>query len=570
MKSNINKNLLQPLADFKLTLEKSLLEIVIKIFTGDSSRSYRLLFLLLISIIASLAIILIGVGIPPITALPTDISILLESGWRIINGQTPHLDYYSALGLFTSLPIAFGMKIASPSASAIAYGNVLLLVTLTPWAWLIARDRLSALNAFLFALFMALLLVAPRPLGSPMSEVSYAMLYNRQAFVFLSMLLIEIFITPRTPERYSAKSQFIKGLSSGILCALIFYCKVNYFAIAIFAILLHLILFRFSKAWFFGCLSGVLTMFLGIYILFDLNVYAYLTDISFAAKSQDKIQKLHNLKGVLFDNLYWLYLILMLIIINSLNQKQNTPELSDFCYKTRPQVIATFVALSGIFICGTNSQATDIPLFFIAGLILLEQLRREFQLDNYSVNSFSGLKYFLTIAIVTLFCATILLQDLGSITSAVLSNKLKLTSIPQSQQLDSKTISDLLAIEGSSNYPVMINDGLSLLRPYISKDSRILALDFANPFSFALELPPPKGDALWWHYHHTFSEASFPEATKVFRDVNLVIIPKQSDEGSSASKYMKKIYGNYLQKNFQEQDNSQFWTLWTRTLISNQ
>lgn len=564
MKTNINKSLFQPLADFKLTLENSLPEIIIKIFTGDSSRSYRLLFLLLISIIASLTIILIGVGIPPITALPTDISILLESGWRIINGQIPHLDYYSPLGSFTSLPIALGMKIGSPSASSIAYGNVLLLVIFTPWAWLIARDRLSALNAFLFALFMALLLVAPRPLGSPMSEVSYAMLYNRQAFVFLSILLIEIFITPRTPERSSAKSQFIGGLSSGILLALIFYCKVNYFAIAIFAILLHLILVRFNKAWLIGFACGLLSVLITPVIVFDLNIFNYLADISLAAKSQDKIQKLHNLKGIFINNFYWLYLIFMLIIINSFKQNNDSHELSDLWHQTRPQIISTFVALAGIFICGTNSQSTDIPLFFVAGLILLEHLRREFKLHNYSVNSFSGLKYFLTIAIVTLFCATILLQDLGSITSAVLSNKLKFAAVSQSQQLDSKTISDLLVIEKSSNYPVMINDGLDLISPYKSKDSRILAMDFANPFSFALELPPPKGDALWWHYYHTFSEELFPEAEKVFRDVNLVIIPKQSEEGSSASKYMKEIYGDYLQKNFQEQDDSQFWTLWTR------
>jgi hypothetical protein len=564
MKSNINKNLFQPLANLKLTLENSLLEIVIKIFSGDSSQSYKLFFLLIIGIVASLAVILIGIGIPPITALPTDISILLESGWRIINGQTPHLDYYSPLGLFTSLPIAFGMKISSPSASSIAYGNALLLVIFTPWAWLIARDRLSALNAFLFALFMALLLVAPRPLGSPMREVSYAMLYNRQAFVFLSMLLIEIFITPRTPERSPAKSQFIGGVSSGILLALIFYCKVNYFAIAIVAILLHLILFRLNKAWLIGFICGLLSILIIASIVLNFNMFDYLADISLAAKSQDKIQKLHNLKGVFIDNFYWLYLIFTLIIINSLKQNNNSHESSSLWHQTRPQIIATFVALAGILICGTNSQTTDIPLFFLAGLILLEHLRREFQLQHYSVNSFPGLKYFLTIAIVTLFCATILLQDLGSITAAVLSNKLKLASSPPSQQLDSKTMSDLLVVEDAADYPAMINDGLRLLRPYVVKDSRILALDFANPFSFALELPPPTGDALWWHYRHTFNEESFPEATKVFRDVNLVIIPKESEEGSHASEYLQKIYGNYLQKNFQEQDNSQFWTLWTK------
>lgn len=561
MKSNINKKLFQP-----LTLENTLPEIIIKIFTLDSSKSYRLLFLLLIGIVATLSLILVNIGIPPINTFPTDVTILLDSGWRIINGQTPHLDYYSPLGIFNSLPIAFGMKIGSPSASAIAYGNVLLLVILTPWAWFIARSRISSFNAFLFALFMGLLLVTPRALSNPIQDTTYAMLYNRQGFVLLSMLLLGIFIVPQTyvKTHVKPKNMFLGGLSSGILLAFLFYCKINYFAIATCAILLHLIFFRFSKAWLIGLVTGALSISIVMYLVFDLNSFSYLADISLAAQSQDKIQKLHNIKKAFMDNFYWLYLMFIVIVINSINQHKSSNEWSGFWQKSKPQIIATFVALSGVLICGTNAQDTDIPLFFVAGLILLEHLRREFQLDNYLVNSFSGLKYFLTISIVTLFCVTILFQDLASIASAATSNKLKFSPIAQSQQLESKTISDLLVVEESSDYPLMINDGLNLLRPHISKDSRILALDFANPFTFALNLPPQDGDALWWHYHHTFDQKSFPEAERVFREVNLVIIPKQSDEGSSASKYLQEIYGDYLHQHFREQGNSQFWTLWTK------
>ena len=249
MKSNINKTLFQPLANFKLTLENSLPETIIKIFNGDSSRSYRLFSLLLIGIIASLSLILVSIGTPPVSAFPTDVTILLDSGWRLINGQMPHTDYYSPLGIFNSLPIAFGMKISSPSASAIAYGNVLLLVIFTPWAWFIARSRFSAVNAFLLALFMGVLLVTPRPLGKLIQETSYAMLYNRQGFVLLSLLFVEIFVPPHTPVKPKPKNIFLSGLSSGVLLALLFYCKVNYFAIAIVSILLYFILFRFSKVW---------------------------------------------------------------------------------------------------------------------------------------------------------------------------------------------------------------------------------------------------------------------------------------------------------------------------------
>jgi len=442
--------------------------------------------------------------------------------------------------------------------------NVLLLVIFTPWAWFIARSRFSAVNAFLLALFMGVLLVTPRPLGKLIQETSYAMLYNRQGFVLLSLLFVEIFVTPHTPVKPKPKNIFLSGLSSGVLLALLFYCKVNYFAIAIVSILLYFILFRFSKVWFLGLISGVASIVLAMYILLDLNSFAYLADISLAAQGQDKIQKLHNMKKSFIDNFYWLYLAFMLIIINSINQHQSYQKWSSFWQQTRPQIAAAFVALSGTLICGTNAQATDIPLFFVAGLILLERLRREFKLDYNPVNSFSGLKYFLTISIVTLFCVAILFQDISSIAGATMSNKLKFTPAAQSQQLQSKTMSDLLVVEKSSDYPPMINDGLSLLRPHISKDSRILAMDFANPFSFALELTPPKGDALWWHYNHTFNQQSFPKAEKVFQEVNLVIIPKQSKEGSSAAEHMQAIYGDYLNQHFQEQDNSQFWTLWTK------
>jgi hypothetical protein len=298
-----------------------------------------------------------------------------------------------------------------------------------------------------------------------------------------------------------------------------------------------------------------------MHVFLDFNSFAYLSDISLAAKSQNKIQKLHDLKGVFIGNLSWLYFTFVLITIGAIERNPKNSRRDVFLNKTKLQIIVFFIAFSGIILCGTSSQTTDIPLFFVAGLILIEYFCREFKANNCLINSFSGLKSFVTILIVMSFFGGILFQDISNISLAVTSNKLKFSNLSQSQQLPSKTLSDLIVTGEASEYPKTIDDGLRLLRRHLSADNRVLALDFANPFSFALELPPPKGDALWWHANYTFSKEFFPEPERVFEEVDRVIIPKSSSEGSFASMAMQEIYGDYLSKHFNKKDESQFWTL---------
>lgn len=553
--------------------ESFLPQLIIKIFTIDSNRSYKFFFTLLIVLVTSLSLVLVSIGSAPIFDMPWDVIIQLDGGWKILNGQTPNIDFYYPLGPFSILFTAFGMKVASPSASSIAYGNVLLFLVLTPWAWFIARSRLSSANAFLFALFIGFLLVAPKPLGGDFQAIkmtSYAMLYNRQGFVLLSILLIELFIIPRTFVQTHNIS--LGGLSSGILLALLLFCKINYFVIGAVAVLVRILIFRLSKTWFVMFSIGFLFICMAMYICLNLNLFALISDTIFMTHAQDRLQRLHNLKGIVIKNFYYLYITFAMIILLLINEPDKPRERNSFLQRTKVQIATAFVAVSGLLICGTNAQDTDIPLFFVAGLILLEYLRREFQLYGYSVNSVSGLKYLFSILIVTSFCGSILVKDIGSVTYAVVWNKLKLPSISYSQRFQSKTLYDLVVPESSTSsttttggttardYPQKINDGLTLLRRHLSSDSRIFAMDFSNPFPFALELPPPPGDALFWHINLSFSKESFPDAGRIFEEVSMVMIPKDSSKDDNAG-VMQEIYGDYLSRNFLEKDNSQFWTL---------
>ena len=556
--------------------ENSLPQLIIKIFTIDSNRSYRFFFILLIVFVTSLSLILVNIGSPPIKAMPWDVMITLDGGWRIINGQTPHVDFSSPLGPLFILLTAFGMKVAPPSSSSITYGSVLLFIILTPWAWFIGRSRLSSVNAFLFALFMGFLLVAPRALGDTIQNTSYAMLYNRQGFVLLSMLLVELFISPRASVR--SKNLLLGGLSSGILLALLLFCKINYFGIGAVAVLVSILLFRCPLMWFTTFASGFLFICIAMQAFFNINLLSLISDVNFASRVLSISHRLTRFGKIFLLAFPHIYLLFFALLVSSNSISKNKSNKDGKFLQNKVLIIIPFVVLSGLLICTTNAQWTDIPLFFIAGLILLECLRREVKLSGDSISSISGLNYlWAVLIIIPFFCGSILLKDIESVAYSAAWNKFKLPTTSESQRFQSRTLYDLVVPENSDNgssnenvrvaseYPGIVNDGLVMLRKNMSTESRIFSMSFSNPFPFALELPPPRGDASWWHGGKSFNRNYFPDADQVFKNVDMVMVPKFADSQlqrrSEATELMKEIYGGYLKSHFIEKDSSQFWTL---------
>src|SRR5215467_12890696 len=135
-------------------------------FLGFRRAGYTLLELFLI-----LEMMLIGGGAPPIDE-PWDMVLPLDGGWRIASGQVPHTDFHNPIGPLTYLLVAFGMKVAAPSTSSIAYGSALLLAILLPWAWYIASARVPWAVAFIFVVFGGIFLVSPHPPGFGVRETS--------------------------------------------------------------------------------------------------------------------------------------------------------------------------------------------------------------------------------------------------------------------------------------------------------------------------------------------------------------------------------------------------------------
>jgi hypothetical protein len=124
--------------------------------------------------------------------------------------------------------------------------------------------------------------------------------------------------------------------------------------------------------------------------------------------------------------------------------------------------------------------------------------------------------------------------------------------------------SDIAPSQPAAAYPGQVNDGIALLRRHVNTQDRILALDFSNPFPFALNLPPARGGSTSWLLDASFNRSVHVADQDVFGDASFVMIPRYERNASTVSA-LKEIYGAYLRRNFRLVDRSDDWELYQRS-----
>jgi hypothetical protein len=112
-----------------------------------------------------------------------------------------------------------------------------------------------------------------------------------------------------------------------------------------------------------------------------------------------------------------------------------------------------------------------------------------------------------------------------------------------------------------THYVDLVNDGLRLLNQHRKADDTVMALDFSNPFSYALGMPPAPGGATTLHYRGNFSDAHHPAPERLFGLASLVMAPVvPSDQSLIFS--IPRIYGPYLAAHFHLIGESPGWRLY--------
>jgi hypothetical protein len=530
--------------------------------------------------LAALAFFVLGlsgmmyrVAFPVISVLPWDIAIQLDGAWRIVHGQIPSVDFRSVIPPITLELSALAIVLGSRTANCIAYGNLLLFVLLTPWAWLIARQRVSAAYAFAFSAFVGLVLLTPRPLGDKIAATSYAMLYNRQGWAVLSVLLFSLLVPLR---RDSAGRDYATGLVNGVLLALLAFSKLNFFAVGVTAVGVHLMVRpREPVARLLAVALGCSSTMILLHAVAALDFTAYAAETLAIAKVYVH-GKLLDMAMITLKNIDQVFIVAALTVLclrQPIAPDQRTPAWS----KGALLLSIVFVCASALALTATSAQDTDIPLLPVAGLMCIEWMRRipSGRIAMANLHARAGYLFGATILLPLLIGPllgkdTIALLQAATLTASEKEPKVGIQRFHSAAlhdfviRSDRTVISEIAPSQPAAIYPRQINDGIDLLRRYARGQDRIMALDFSNPFPFALDLPPVRGGSISWLLDASFSKSIYAAPEAVFGDANLLMIPRYERNAATVAA-LREIYADYLKGNFRLVDRTEVWELYERS-----
>lgn len=568
---------------------------MLRAFLADRPGAYRLAFLGLVAIVLVTLGMLFSFGCSHQWSCAWDSAFLLDGGWRLLGGQRPHVDFYSPLGAVPLLVVALGMLVAGPRGAALTYGPAIIFPWITLAAWWIARRRLPALPAIIFGSMVGFTLVATHYPGHPFHDTTYAAQYNRLGGALLAVLLLQVLLPPRSADSDSGSAGaaiVLEGLCAGTILGLLLFTKITYFGMGMAAVALAgWSCFRLRiAAWLAMAGAGAAVWFCVMgYLGFDFA--AFDADMKMLAAVQDPDFRIVALANAVRWNRGPLGLLLVMtaLLVRPMRRANPDAELSSWLLTATMAVVGIFV---GLFIYSTDGISGMPPAFAVAALVLAENLRRRCAISApLRPETFEqGFKYLLAGALAACLAGVIVVHGSLSVAYSFAWHWLNADRLPATAIVESPTMGDVLlppradeagladrdaVIAGilerdpeqpdptSYQYACWTNDGLDLLRRHVDAESRIFVMDWVNPFSFALELPSPRGDALYWHAGRVFDEAHHPDADRVFAEVTLVMVPKRPIQPAS-KRALSQVYGHVLPSRFEPIDQSKLWTLYAR------
>jgi hypothetical protein len=475
-----------------------------------------------------------------------DVFLLLDSGWRVLNGQRPAVDYSPGVGALLPLLMAAGLKLARYSVQGIGYASALVGAVIGLWSYSIARNRVAWAPAALISLLLTLIAVAPYPLGWLPNKFSHAMVYNRYGYALLGVVVLELFQRPLPIGRARV---FLGSVSTGIISAALLFLKPSYGLVAlVFAA--------------YSVLTGPRDWWRPITILLGLSagVFAIMAWLRFdfaAVYSSVRILAAARSSGVSWWDIRWaiakgfrdfLELALLVVLLGVVrNSKMSTVR------SFGPLAIAILVMLGGALLLATNAQASGYPLTGVAAILFVEQGLTAAKRSEPGAG-LGFLRADTVIVLVGLVCfVPELLADASGLASAIVESR-RNPPISEVVRFQPAHMSGLLLFDvpfgtdadnrsNGRTFVTYVNDGIDLIRTASKSGETVYTLDMFNPFSYALLRAPALGGTDVIAFNHQFNDEHKPTPDRLFGSADIVMVPKHP---SSADADARALFRNYL------------------------
>lgn len=187
---------------------------------------------------------------------------MVEIIFRMVAGETPHLDFVTPIGGLAFVPQVLFVTLGYGIGTASILAQILMAVVFLPMVWWVGIGRLTPAISALFGLVVMVLLLALVH-GEAERSTSISMHYNRWAWAAAYVAIVAALVPPVHP-----RNAVVDGGIVGVMLSALAMIKVTYFAAFAVPIAIALVLTGQRRALVVSVLTGAaifsgLTLWLG-------------------------------------------------------------------------------------------------------------------------------------------------------------------------------------------------------------------------------------------------------------------------------------------------------------------
>jgi len=511
---------------------------------GPSSKpGYWLVSFLLAALLAGACLLRAYIGMEGIHIYTHDGFVFLDGAWRVLHGQRSNIDFFSDHGPFMYLETALGLKLAHGSPAGFGWMQGLMGAILGLWAFVLTSHRLAPVPRALFCSTIVFLAVAPYTPGEAITQTSVDIVYNRYGYCLIALAALEAVLER---DRTSATAEAAGGFSTGFIAAWLLFLKISYF-LWVCPLVLVLVPCRTQtlRRWI-AMAAGFAAAFLPFFFYAGGSLMPMINDLRIVGAAKH-VQWHWYVVEALYLSVAPLALFVFTAVALAAAEGARGRVILQIA-------LAGFTALTGgYFLLLTNYQRNRMPLSAIAAILILHLVHSRPQVPAHS----------LLRTVATLWGAWFILISVGLDCGGLLAGVIHKISARR----DARTQFHSARLAGFSTfeygYVDFVNDGLHLVEQFRRPGDTIMSMDFSNPFSYTLAMPPARGGTTGLQFRTNFDDAHHPSPEWLLGGASLIIEPTIYSDGSLQSA-MPRIYGPYLSAHYRPVGRSAQWKLYRR------
>lgn len=239
-----------------------------------------------------------------------DIMHLADIVLRMSQGQWPHLDFMTPIGVLAAAPIALFVKMGQGFGHALLWSQVLVALALLPATVRAGRSRMEGVWPYLFGL-LVMVFVLSLVHGEARRAVSFSMHYNRWSWA-ITYVVLALAILPPLPGR---ERPVLDGALIGLGLAALVLIKVTYFVAFFVPVALALILQKQYRSVLAAIVAGLAVAALVTLLAGPDFWLAYLRDLLAVAQSNTRSAPGEPVAGVVSSPPYAMGSVLTLLTV---------------------------------------------------------------------------------------------------------------------------------------------------------------------------------------------------------------------------------------------------------------